>query len=458
MSDGYSTHTTATERRIRELLEAQQLNELRALVNDEYAPDLADVLERLDEDEQLKVFGLLEIDMAIDVLHELGRQATRHILSGIPAARVGDLLDEMPMDDAASILIEDVPDMQEEFLAEMEPADAAEVRDLLQYPPKSAGRLMTEKFARIRPEATVQDVMAHLRKIDPEVETISDVYALDPQGRLAGVASLRQLVTADPQQRIREIMATDLITVAPDTDQEDVARLVARYDFLAIPVVTSDLRMLGIITVDDVIHVLVEESAEDALRFGGVEGAVGLISQPYFTVPLNKVIRSRLGWLLLLFVAETFTGMVLRGYESQLAQVTALSFFIPLLIGTGGNTGAQTVSTIIRALALKEVRLSDGMRVLAREMGSGLLLGTLLGTVGFFRALLWGSGFGLSLVVGLSVLAICAWANTIGSLIPLIATRFKIDPAIVSAPLITTLVGATGLAIYLTIATIILRL
>jgi magnesium transporter len=216
------------------------------------------------------------------------------------------------------------------------------------------------------------------------------------------------------------------------------------------PVLDRQGRMLGIIPVDDIIDVLAAESTEDILRFGGVEG--GLIDQPYFTIPLKISISRRIGWLLLLFVAETLTGAVLRHFESELAAVVALSFFIPLLIGTGGNTGAQTVSTLIRGLALGEVTLRDTWRVLGRELLSGALIGILLGTVAYARALFWGSSPALALTVGMSVLAICTWANTIGSLIPLLAQRFKIDPATVSAPLITTLVDATGLAIYLYIA------
>jgi len=203
--------------------------------------------------------------------------------------------------------------------------------------------------------------------------------------------------------------------------------------------------------------VLVSEGTEDVLRFAGIEGGPEL-DQPYFSVPLLRVVRRRVGWLLLLFLAETFTGSVLRLFEGELSRVVALSFFIPLLIGTGGNTGAQTVSTLIRGLALGEIRLRDTWRVISRELAGGLLLGLILGAVAFGRALLWGSSYQLSAVVGLTIIAICTWANTIGSLIPLVAQKLKIDPAVVSAPLITTLVDATGLAIYLMIAKVLLGL
>jgi magnesium transporter len=446
------------ELQVRDGLESNDLESLKAILAEHPPVDIADVLERLDDDAKHRVFGLLSPEQAAEVLSETGSLVTRELLTRLPAEEVGDLLDQMPMDDAAEILIDDVPERQEELLAVMEPEDAAEVRDLLQYPPNSAGRLMTDQYVHLRPEMTAAQTLEYLRKVDEEVETVNDLYVLDNNKNLIGVVSLREVVTAPPTRRLEEIMARDIIAVRPEVDQEEVAQLVARYDFLAMPVTTEDGRMLGIVTVDDIIDVLVHENTEDALRFGGVEGGGELLDQPYFTIPIPTVIRRRAGWLLLLFVAETFTGSVLRVFENELAQVVSLSFFIPLLIGTGGNTGAQTVSTIIRGIALREIRLRDTWRVILRELSSGLLLGLVLGTFGFGRALLWGSSPQFSLVIGLSVLAICAWANTIGSLIPLVAHRVGIDPAIVSAPLITTLVDATGLFIYLTIARILLGL
>jgi len=280
------------------------------------------------------------------------------------------------------------------------------------------------------------------------------LFVVDRERRLVGVVSLRQLLVASPTRLIGDIMNPDVISVPVGTDQEEVANLMKKYDFLALPVVDAQKRLLGIITVDDVVDVIEEEATEDVYRLGAVEP--GVLSKPYFKTSLVRVVRSRIGWLVLLFVAETFTGSVLRAFERELATVVALSFFIPLLIGTGGNTGAQTVSTIIRGLALREIEISDLLRVLGRELLAGLLLGAGLGVISFLRAEVWGSGVTLSIVVGLSVLIICAWANVIGALIPMLALRLKIDPAVVSAPLITTLVDATGLAIYLTIARLLL--
>jgi len=420
-------------------------------------PPTAAVIDRLNHPQRHEVFALLAPEQATRVLDELSTEATRQLLDDLRAPEIGALLNRLPMDEAAEILTQDVPQRQQELLALMSPVNAGQVRALLHYPLESAGRLMTEKFVQARPEMTAEETLAYLRQVNADVETLTNLYVLNPEGQLVGVVSLRDVVVAPLERRLDEMMNTRLVTVAPETDREEVARLVSHYDYLALPVVTPDRKMLGIIPVDRVIDVLVSESTEDILRFGGMEGG-GTIDQPYFTVSLPLVIRRRIGWLLLLFLAETLTGNVLRIFESELERVVALSFFIPLLIGTGGNTGAQTVSTLIRGLALGEIQFRDIWRVVRRELFGGLLLGTVLGIVALVRTLLWGNGIEIALVVALAILAICTWANTIGSLVPLLAYKLKIDPAVVSAPLITTLVDATGLAIYMLIAKLILGL
>lgn len=433
------------------MLTESNAKNLRNYLAKQHPVEIADVMDRLSHEQRHTVFDALTLEKKAKVLDEMSITATQQVLDRLSAKEIGKLLDLMPMDEAAEIITEDVPQRRDELLAAMSPKQAAEVQKLLEYPPQSAGHLMTEKFVRLKREMTAEEALAYIRRVNKTVEIVTDLYVLETDGRLAGVISLRDLITATPKRRVDRIMNPQLVTVTPKTDQEEVARLVSLYDYLAIPVVSADGIMLGVIPVDDVIDILVSESTEDILKFGGMEGGV-TIDQPYFTVPIPTVIRKRVGWLLLLFLAETFTGTVLRHFEDELAQVVALSFFIPLLIGTGGNTGAQTVSTLIRGLALGEVKFSDIWRVILRELGSGILLGVLLGVVAYGRALMWGSTPQLALTVGLSILAICTWANTIGSLIPLLAHRLKIDPAVVSAPLITTLVDATGLAIYLMIA------
>ena len=426
--------------------------ELAAAVANIHPADLAELLDDLPREDRVVLFEALPPEQGAAVLSELKGESLRLILHRASPAKLGAELDRLPADEVTFLLEHLTQRQRESIVAKMSPRDAAEVERLLRYPPRTAGRLMTEKFATIRPEWTVAETLDQLKRIDPEVETVQSLYALDANGRLVGYVALRRLFPAPPDRKIADIMERRLLTARPDASQEEVARLVSKYDVHAIPVVDEDNRLLGIVTVDDVIDVMIEEQTEDVLHMGGVSVTEEAVEQGYFATKPWRNVRSRFNWLLLLFVAETFTGTVLRHFEDELARVVALSFFIPLLIGTGGNSGSQTVTTIVRGLAVGEIRLRDFGRVLVREGGSGVVLGLMLGVIGFGRALLWGSSVPLAMTVGVSILAICAWANAVGSMIPMLATRLKIDPTVMSAPLIATLVDATGLIIYFTIA------
>ncbi len=426
--------------------------EIAAAVANIHPADLAELLEDLPREDRVVLFEALPPDQGAAVLSELKGETLRLILHRTSPAKLGAELDRLPADEVTFLLEHLTQRQREAILAKMSPRDAAEVERLQRYPTRTAGRLMTEKFATIRPQWTVGETLDHLKRIDPEVETVQSLYAVDDRGRLVGYVPLRRLFPAPPDRKIADMMERRLLTVRADATQEEVARLVSKYDVHAIPVVDEENRLLGIVTVDDVIDILIEEQTEDALHMGGVSATEETVEQGYFATKPFRNVRLRFNWLLLMFVTETFTGTVLRHYEGELAKVVALSFFIPLLIGTGGNSGSQTVTTIVRGLAVGDIRMRDFGRVLFREAGSGLALGLMLGLVGVGRALLWGSTMPLALTVGVSILAICAWANTVGSMIPLLATVFKIDPTVMSAPLIATLVDATGLIIYFTIA------
>ena len=342
-------------------------------------------------------------------------------------------------------------------LLNLRPIVLVEVEHLLEYPAHTAGGIMTTEFVRLDPTMTVGDALKHIRAVARDKESIYACYVLEPGSwRLLGAVSLRDLVMAELQSLVAEVMRRNPITVAALEDREAVAHKMAKYNLLAVPVLEQDGRTVGFVTVDDVIDVLIDEQTEDIMRMAAVEP--GALDRPYFDNSIARVVRKRVGWLLLLFVAETFTGTVLRYFESELAAVVALSFFIPLLIGTGGNAGSQTVTTIIRGIALGEIRMREGWRVLGRETSIGAAIGVLIAVVAFARALLWGSSIELAVTVSISVLVICAWSTTIGSLIPLVAHRMRIDPAVLSAPLIATLVDATGLVIYFSIAKVILHL
>lgn len=438
------------EERLRKLLDKGSLQGLQRALRKTHPADLAETLERFSAPERRHIFAALDVDQRAEVVNEFSTDVARQVLDGLSIKEIAAILNRLPMDEAVRI-ISAFHRRRSAILKALEPPHAADIQSALRYPAESAGLMMTEQFAKLAPELTAQQALTRLRKLNRDVETLTNLYIVNKEDRLIGVVSLREVVTAPPRAKLKDLMNADVISVSPETDREEVARLISRYDFLAMPVVDAAGRMLGVITADDVIDVLAAESAEDLLKFGAVESG-GLSAEPYFTVPIRIVVSKRVGWLLLLFLAETLTGTVLRFFESELAAVVALSFFIPLLIGTGGNTGAQTVSTLIRGLALGEVTTKDIWKVILRELFSGLAIGVLLGLVAFGRSLLWGTGVDLAMTVALAILVICTWANTIGALIPLLAQRFKVDPAAVSAPLITTLVDATGLAIYLFIA------
>lgn len=419
--------------------------------------DVAEVISSLPREDRLRVMQQFDPVHLGAMLSYADGETVKLGLTRFAPDVLARALDQLEADDAASVLSAVPEEKRAPILEKMRASDATAAGQLLLHQPGTAGRLMTTKFVRIKPEQTVEEAIAGLRRIDPQVATVANLYVVDADDTLHGIVSLRRLLPADPRARVRSVMTTEIVSARPETPQDDVARLVSKYGFNALPVVDAHNHILGIVTVDDVVDVLVAGETEAVLRMGGV-AAEDDASMNYFGTPIFRVVRMRLGWLLLLFVAGTLTGNVLRHFQAEMAEVVALAFFIPLIIGTGGNAGSQTVSTIIRGLALGQIQLRDARRVLLREMTAGLLLGVLLCLFAVVRALLWNSGPQLSLVVGLTILSVCVWANVIASLVPLFAQRFRIDPTVVSAPLITTLVDATGLAIYLLIAKLILGL
>jgi magnesium transporter len=298
----------------------------------------------------------------------------------------------------------------------------------------------------------VAEALNAVRTLNPESEEIYQLFVVDQHGKLSGEISFRQLVMAAPSSLLMDIMDPEVISVPVGTDQEECARIMSRYDLLALPVVGDDGRLVGVITIDDVVDVLVDEATEDIQRFGASEP----LDKPYLETTALTVFRKRIGWLLLLFLTETLTGTVLRVFETELAAVVSLAFFIPLLIGTGGNAGSQTTSTIIRALAVDELDKKSWLKPLWHELRVGLLLGIAVGVVAYGRALLWDTGEKVALTVAIALFAIVVWANILGSVLPLAARKLKIDPAVVSGPAMSTLVDATGLFIYFSIAGILL--
>jgi len=421
------------------------------------AADVADLVNQLTLVEAATVMTMLSIPRAVEVSDQPTLRRRSAILEHLEPARAAQILERLSADQRTEILRQMGEHERRKLLPKLKAEARAEAEQLLQYRDHTAGGIMTTEFVRLDPSMTVGDALKHIRSVAREKESIYACYVLEPgTGKLVGSVSLRDLVMAELDRPVTAIMRKKPATVAALDDQESVAAKIAKYNLLAVPVLETDGRVVGFVTVDDVIDVLIEEQTEDMLKMAGVEP--GALDKPYFDNPILLVVRKRIGWLLLLFVAETFTGTVLRHFEDELAAVVALSFFIPLLIGTGGNAGSQTVTTIIRSFALGEIRLRDAWRVLGREATTGVVVGLLIGAVAFGRALLWGATMPLAVTVSITVLTICTWSTTVGSLIPLAAERFGIDPTVLSAPLITTLVDATGLVIYFRIAKAVLRL
>lgn len=443
---------------VESLVAAGATAELQALLARLHPADIADLLDTLDEPERIVVFALLDAVTASEVLDETLDDTTYELIEAVPDEQVADLLEILPMDDAAELLSELPPERSEELIALMEPDEAVEVQKLLAYAEDTAGRLMTEKVMRVRRRWTVEETIQHLRGMDPETETFTYLYTIDDDDHLTGVVPLRRLLTAPPDTVLGELTDPQVISVSVDTDQEDVARLVARYDFVAIPVVDRKGRLAGVITHDDVVDILAEEATEDIQRFGGSQP----LERTYLSVSVVTIARKRIGWLLMLLLTATLTSTVVKLFEADLAQVAALALFVPMLIGTGGNAGSQTTATVIRALSLGEISPRDGLRVLWHELRAGLLMGLVMSLAAFGYAFIWTNDLALTqelaLTVSLSIAAILVWAVGMGSLLPLVAARIGIDPPVVSGPVMSTLVDATGLFIYFTIARLILGL
>jgi magnesium transporter len=450
MEENYVDLPTTDE--IENLITQNQKDKLRELLVDVHPADIADLMDQLPMESAVAVFNLLDVETASEVLDETGSLIRQELVEKVDEELLADLLDELPMDDAADFL-EDLPaPFTDRLLELMEPEEAEDVRELLAYEEETAGRLMTTDVAVLRRQWTVADTFDFLRSLE-EPETLQYLYVVDRNDRLIGVVPLRVLVLAQPEQTIEEIMTADIISVPVTADREELAELVARYDFFAIPVVQPDGRLLGVVTVDDVLDIVEEEMTEDIQRLGGSEP----LTQPYFSLSPIQLVRKRLVWLLLLFAASFVTDAIVNGFHNLLLAVAALAIFMPVVSGTAGNAGSQTVTTIIRAMAVGELRFGDIWRALRRELVVGLIMGVLLGVFGYLRAVIFNVGPGVSLVLALTLPLVVIWATVVATVVPIMAEKLNIDPTVVSAPMITTIVDASGLLIYFGLAVWILN-
>jgi len=415
----------------------------------------------LSMEERVARFKQLPSQDADDFFLSLEPREQETLLLALPQGEQRLWLRVLPPDDAADLIQEAPAEERDRLFELLDETTRREVRALLAHAEDDAGGLMNPRFARIRPDMTVGEAFRYLRKQSAQVETIYYAYVLDGEQRLLGVVSFRQLFQAPEDGRIADVMRTELVTVPEHMDQEQVARLFQQHDLLALPVVNEGGRMVGIITFDDIADAIREEATEDIQKIGGVEA----LEAPYLTIDFVSLLKKRAGWLAALFLGEMLTATAMAHFEQEIAAAVVLALFVPLIISSGGNSGSQASTLVIRAIALGEVRLRDWWRVLRRELGAGLGLGAILGTIGLVRILLWqavGHVYGvhyfrIAATVGLSLVGVVLWGSVAGSMLPFMLRKAGFDPASASAPLVATLVDVTGLVIYFSIASVILH-
>ncbi len=425
--------------------------ELTAWLSASSPLEIADELTRLDAADTAFTFRLLPRDRAIEVFEMLEPVDQQQVLDGLRDDRVIHLIEGLDPDDRARLLDEMPAKVANRLLNQLSVGERALTTILLGYPEESAGRLMTPEFVSLRDTMTVRQAIEKIRREGLDAETVYALPVLDDERHLIGITGLRSLVLAPPEQVVHDLMTTEVVSVTTDTDREDAARLVREAGLIALPVVDSENRLVGVITVDDAMEVLEVEETEDFAFQAGHSP----INMPYLSVSALRLARARAVWLLVLIAAAALTVNVLQIFEATIEQLATLALFVPLLIGTGGNSGAQAATAVIRAMAVGEVRFTDLPRIVWREARVGVMLGAMLAAAVFVPvSLIWDLDLGL--VVGITLVTICTWATIAGSALPLLAKRAGVDPAVVSAPVITTLVDATGLVFYFTFAKLIL--
>jgi magnesium transporter len=436
---------------------------LAASMIEERAPDIVEALNDMPLALAVAVLLHLPPDRAVEVLDQPGLERESELVTRMPREAAVNLLAGMSADRVADIFRQVKEPRPAGLLDLLDPDARVNIRRLLEYPKGTAGSIMTTEFASVPSTYTVRQTLDYVRHVESTRETIYAIYVLDPLSQsLVKTISLRRLVTGDPEAPVVSVARPGrLITATPLMDREDVARLISKYDLLAVPVVDHG-RVIGIVTVDDVIDAIVQESTEDVQKFGGMAA----INEPYMEVGFWQMMKKRGGWLCALFLSEMLTASAMQGYEGELEKAVVLTLFIPLIMSSGGNSGSQATSLLIRALALRELQIKDWWRVALREIPNGLALGTMLGMVGVVRISLWqylgfydyGEHWSLiASTVGVALIGIVMFGSLTGSMLPFILQRIGFDPASASAPFVATLVDVTGLVIYFSVASLILR-
>lgn len=444
-----------TETEIMAFIDEKKYNDLRATLSELNEADIAALLEDLPKEVQLKTFRLLPKDMAADVFAFLPTDVEQEIITSLTDSEATAIIDNLMADDAADLMEEMPANVVKRLLSHASPDTRRDINHLLKFPEDSAGSIMTVEFVDLRENLTVQEALDRIRKTGIDRETINNCYVLDSARRLTGMVALRTLILSEKEDLIRDIMEENVISVETMMDQEEVARMISKYDFSSIPVVDSEERLVGIITVDDIIDIIEEEATEDIQKMAAILPS----DDPYDRMSPVDLWKKRIGWLLLLMVSATFTGKIITSYESSLQAYIILTAFIPQLMDTGGNCGSQTSTTIIRALSLNEISFSDIARVVWKEFRTAIICGSTLAVANFIKLLVIDRAEPMvALVVCLTMICAVICANLAGCMLPMIAKKFGFDPAVMASPMLTTIIDALTLSIYFQVAVHVLRI
>lgn len=446
---------------IRDLIGERNFAALRELFHEMPPADVADIILDLPEDEQVIIFRLLPNALAADVFEYLEGDAQQDLLKAMAHEQVAAILNEMSPDDRTALLEEMPSAAARQLIKVLTPDERRIAQALLGYPEDSVGRLMTPDFIAIHDNWTVKEVLDHIREFGRDSETLNIIYVVDDRGKLIDDLRMREFLLRPLEAKVAEFRDRTFVALTVNQSQEEALNAFRKYDRAALPVIDSNGVVVGIVTADDMLDVAEEEATEDIQKFGGMEA----VDEPYMRTPLLMMVRKRAGWLVVLFLGEMLTASAMSYYEGEIAKAVVLALFLPLIISSGGNSGSQASMLIIRAMALGEITLRDWFHVMRKEIISGLMLGAVLGIIGFARVAIWAQFSNIygphwplvALTVGFSLVGVVLWGSLSGSMLPFILRRVGADPATSSAPFVATLVDVTGLIIYFSIALLIMR-
>ena len=443
-----------TEERIKDMLDAREYKELKEeLETNMYPVDLAEILEEFDQKHMVLVFRLLAKEEAAETFSYMDSDTREDLINALTDSELEEIMEEMYLDDTVDVLEEMPANVVDRLLMVTDEEKRQQINQLLQYPEDSAGSIMTTEYVDLREEMTVGQAMAHIKKTGIHKETIYTCYITERR-KLVGIVSAKDLMTTDDDVPIKDLMETEIISVYTHSDQEQVAQLFTKYDLLALPVIDQDGRMVGIVTFDDAMDVMVDEATEDITKMAAINPS----EKTYFETSVLQHAKNRIPWLLILMFTSIITGTIITRYENAFAAIPLLVSFIPMLMDTGGNCGSQSATLIIRGIALDEIRFTDLFKVMFKEFRISLIVGAFLAVANGVRIFIQYHNPGLAVVIACSLMGTVIMAKLVGCILPLLAKKVNLDPAIMASPLITTLVDTFSILIYFNIATVLFRL